>query len=83
MRPRKEITRLGSCLIGKAIRVPVLIVHADGDRDCPLEMSRAVFSKLSNAAYRRWVEIGEGTHSALMERNRWQLIGAVQMFLDE
>jgi dipeptidyl aminopeptidase/acylaminoacyl peptidase len=25
-----------------AIRVPVLIVHADGDRDCPLEMSRAV-----------------------------------------
>jgi pimeloyl-ACP methyl ester carboxylesterase len=65
------------------IHVPVLIVHADGDRDCPLEMSRAVFSKLTNAAYRRWVEIGEGTHSAFMERNRWQLIGAVQMFLDE
>ncbi|WP_374011127.1 alpha/beta hydrolase [Pseudomonas sp. MD195_PC81_125] len=65
------------------IRVPVLIVHADGDRDCPLEMSRTVFSKLTNAAYRRWVEIGEGTHSAFMERNRWQLIGAVQMFLDE
>ncbi|NWB31331.1 alpha/beta hydrolase [Pseudomonas gingeri] len=65
------------------IRVPVLIVHADGDRDCPLELSRAVFSKLTQAAYRRWVEIGEGTHSLFMERNRWQVFGAVQAFLDE
>jgi pimeloyl-ACP methyl ester carboxylesterase len=65
------------------IRVPVLIVHADGDRDCPLELSRAVFSKLTNATCRLWVEIGEGTHSVFMERNRWQVKGAVQGFLDE
>lgn len=65
------------------IRVPVLIVHADGDRDCPLELSRVVFSKLTHAAYRRWVEIGEGTHSVFMERNRWQVMAAVQGFLDE
>jgi pimeloyl-ACP methyl ester carboxylesterase len=65
------------------IKVPVLIVHADWDRDCPQEMSRAVFSKLVAASHRRWVEIGEGTHSVFMESNRWQVFAAVQAFLDE
>ena len=65
------------------IKVPVLIVHADWDQDCPLELSRAVFAQLTGAPYRRWVEIGEGTHSAFMEKNRWQIFGAVQAFLDE
>jgi pimeloyl-ACP methyl ester carboxylesterase len=65
------------------IKVPVLIVHADYDKDCPLDMSRTVFSKLTKAPYRRWVEIGGGTHSAFMETNRWQIFGAVQTFLDE
>jgi pimeloyl-ACP methyl ester carboxylesterase len=44
------------------VTVPVLIVHADLDRDCPIELSRAVFAELKSAPYRRWVEIGEGTH---------------------
>ena len=65
------------------ISVPVLIAHADWDADCPLDMSRAVFAKLTAAPYRRWVEIGEGTHSVFMEKNRWQIFGAVQAFLDE
>lgn len=65
------------------ITVPVLIVHADWDQDCPLELSRAVFAQLTGAPYRRWVEIGEGTHSAFMEKNRWQIFDAVQAFLDE
>ncbi|HWX02265.1 alpha/beta hydrolase [Collimonas sp.] len=65
------------------IRVPVLIVHADWDADCPLDMSCAVFTKLTAAPYRRWIEIGEGTHSAFMEKNRWQIFGSVQAFLDE
>jgi hypothetical protein len=50
------------------IMVPVLIVHADWDKDCPIEMSRAVFGQLMSAPYRRWVEIGEGTHSVFMEK---------------
>ena len=29
------------------------------------------------------VEIGEGTHTVLMEKNRMQLFQAVQQFLDE
>jgi pimeloyl-ACP methyl ester carboxylesterase len=65
------------------ITVPVLIVHAEWDRDCPLDMSRAVFGKLTSAPYRRWVEIGEGTHSVFLEKNRWQVFGAVDQFLAE
>jgi pimeloyl-ACP methyl ester carboxylesterase len=65
------------------ITVPVLIVHADGDRDCPIDMAQAVFGKLLSAPYRRWVEIGEGTHSVFMEKNRWQVFGAVDGFLAE
>jgi pimeloyl-ACP methyl ester carboxylesterase len=65
------------------IAVPVLIVHADGDRDCPIDMAQAVFGKLLSAPYRRWVEIGEGTHSVFLEKNRWQVFGAVDGFLAE
>ncbi|MGY3032754.1 pimeloyl-ACP methyl ester carboxylesterase [Bradyrhizobium sp. USDA 4354] len=65
------------------LAVPVLIVHAEWDRDCPMDMAQAVFSKLSAAPYRRWVEIGEGTHSVFMEKNRWQVFAAVDGFLGE
>jgi pimeloyl-ACP methyl ester carboxylesterase len=66
-----------------AIRAPVLIVHGDLDRDCPMEMSQAVFGKLTSAPYRRWVEIGDGTHSLFLEKNRWQVFSAVDAFLGE
>ena len=65
------------------ITSPVLIVHAEWDRDCPMDMAQAVFGKLSAAPYRRWVEIGEGTHSVFLERNRWQVFNAVDGFLEE
>lgn len=65
------------------ITVPVLLVHADWDQDLPLDMTKTYFSRLTGARYRRWVEIGEGTHSIIMEKNRMQLFGAVQAFLDE
>lgn len=65
------------------ITAPVLIVHAEWDQDAPLDMARAYFALLVNARYRRWVEIGEGTHSLLLETNRMQVFGAVQSFLEE
>jgi pimeloyl-ACP methyl ester carboxylesterase len=65
------------------ITVPVLLVHADWDHDLPIDMTKAYFSLLVNARYRRWVEIGEGTHSVVLEKNRMQLFEAVQHFLDE
>ena len=33
--------------------------------------------------YKRYVEIGEGTHTVIMEKNRMELFQAVQQFLDE
>jgi pimeloyl-ACP methyl ester carboxylesterase len=65
------------------IKVPVLLVHAEWDQDLPLDMCRTYFSLLTGAPYRRWVEVGEGTHSLFLERNRWQVFDAVSAFLAE
>lgn len=65
------------------IRVPTFLAHAEWDQDLPSYMLYAYFAKLVNAPYRRYVEIGEGTHTVIMEKNRMQLFQAVQQFLDE
>ncbi len=65
------------------VRVPTLLVKAEWDQDTPAYMSQAYFAKLVNAPYKRYLEIGEGTHTVMMERNRMQLFHAVQQFLDE
>ena len=65
------------------IRVPTLIVHAEWDQDTPTYMSTALFGLLKNAPVKRMVEIGEGTHTVIMEKNRMQLFREVQLFLDE
>jgi len=65
------------------IRVPTFLVHAEWDADLPSYMLHAYFSKLTNTPYKRYAEIGEGTHTIIMEKNRMQLFQAVQQFLDE
>ena len=65
------------------IRVPTFLAHAEWDADLPSYMLYAYFAKLTNAPYKRYVEIGEGTHTVIMEKNRMQLFEAVQQFLDE
>lgn len=65
------------------ITVPVLLVHAEWDLDVPLPVAQDYFTRLTGAPYRRWVEIGEGTHMVLMEKNRLQAFRAVGDFLDE
>jgi pimeloyl-ACP methyl ester carboxylesterase len=65
------------------IAVPILLVHAEWDADLPNYMLYAYFEKLVNAPYKRYVQIGEGTHTVIMEKNRMQLFRAVQQFLDE
>ncbi|MGF7029164.1 pimeloyl-ACP methyl ester carboxylesterase [Paenibacillus mucilaginosus] len=65
------------------ITVPVLLVHAEWDIDVPLELAQSFFTSLTGAVYRRWVEIGEGTHMVLLEKNRLQAFQAIQVFLDE
>jgi pimeloyl-ACP methyl ester carboxylesterase len=65
------------------IRVPVLLVHAEWDADTPAYMSQALFARLTGTPLKRYVVIGEGTHTVIMERNRMQLFREVQLFLDE
>jgi pimeloyl-ACP methyl ester carboxylesterase len=65
------------------IRAPVLMVMAEWDRDTPPYMSQAVFPRLVNAPWKRFVMIGEGTHTIVLEKNRQQLFDAVQAFLEE
>ena len=65
------------------IRVPVLLTHAEWDRDVPIESALRFFLSLTGAPYRRWVEIGEGTHMILLEKNRLQAFDAIRQFLAE
>ena len=65
------------------IRVPTFLAHAEWDADLPSYMLYAYFEKLTNVPYKRYVQIGEGTHTVIMEKNRMQLFQAVQQFLDE
>jgi pimeloyl-ACP methyl ester carboxylesterase len=65
------------------ITVPTFLVLAEWDRDTPPYMAQTLFPLLTNAPRKRLVIIGEGTHTVMMERNRFQLFGEVQMFLEE
>lgn len=65
------------------ISVPVLLVHAEWDGDVPIASAQDFFLSLKRAPYRRWVEIGEGTHMVLLEKNRLQAFDAVGQFLAE
>jgi pimeloyl-ACP methyl ester carboxylesterase len=65
------------------IRVPTLLVKAEWDQDTPAYMAQALFPLLKNAPVKRYVEIGEGTHTVIMEKNRMQLFREVQLFLEE
>lgn len=65
------------------ITAPTLIIHAEWDQDTPAYMSQALFPLLTNAATKRYIVIGEGTHTVIMEKNRMQLFRETQLFLDE
>ncbi|GAC1422497.1 MAG: alpha/beta fold hydrolase [Candidatus Velthaea sp.] len=65
------------------ITVPTLLVHAEWDQDLPTYMVEAYYKVLTNVPYKRYVQIGEGTHTIMMEKNRMQLFSEVQLFLDE
>jgi pimeloyl-ACP methyl ester carboxylesterase len=65
------------------ITVPTLLVHAEWDRDTPAYMAQTLFPLLVNAPGKRYVQLAEGTHTIVMEKNRMKLFEAVQAFLDE
>lgn len=65
------------------IKVPVLLIKAEWDQDTPAYMAQSLFTQLTGAPYKRYVEVGEGTHTLIMEKNRSHLFREVQLFLDE
>ena len=65
------------------IRVPVLLIKGEWDQDTPTYMAQNLFPLLTGAPYKRYIELGEGTHTILMEKNRMNLFREVQLFLDE
>ena len=64
------------------ITVPTLLVDAEWDHDAPPYMAQTLFPLLVNSPDKRYVELPEGTHTILMEKNRLKLFDAVQAFLD-
>ena len=65
------------------ITAPTLLVQGEWDSDTPPYMGQALFPLIANAPWKRYVEIGEGTHTIMMERNRRQLFYVVESFLTE
>jgi pimeloyl-ACP methyl ester carboxylesterase len=65
------------------IKVPVLLIKAQWDQDTPAYMAQTLLPLLTGAPYKRYVELGEGTHTIIMEKNRMNLFREVQLFLDE
>jgi pimeloyl-ACP methyl ester carboxylesterase len=65
-----------------AVKAPTLLVKAEWDADTPSYMAQTLFPLLVNVPRKQYVEIGEGTHSVMLERNRMQLFRAVQDFLE-
>lgn len=66
-----------------AITAPTLAVVGEWDAVTPPDGARALYEALANSRQRRFVEIEEGTHALLLEKNRMALFEAVQRFLDE
>ncbi|MEG9528416.1 MAG: alpha/beta hydrolase [Hyphomicrobiales bacterium] len=80
----KEFWQTGKPLYDPGeIRVPVLIIHAEWDADLPSYQAQEYFTKLTHAPYKRFVELGEGTHTVMMEKNRMQFLHEVGAFLTE
>ena len=80
---------LGGWLMGKRlydadqIRVPTMLIKGEWDVDTPAFMAQGLFANLKNAPYKSYLEIGEATHTVMLEKNRMQLFRPVQAFLDE
>jgi len=65
------------------IHVPVLLIKAEWDTVTPSDMAQSLFARLVHSPAKRYVELGEGTHTVDREKNRMMLFREVQCFLDE
>jgi pimeloyl-ACP methyl ester carboxylesterase len=65
------------------ITVPVLLIQGEWDADTPPSTARKLFSLLTSTPMKRYVLVGEGTHTLIMEHHRLELFRSVQEFLSE
>lgn len=65
------------------ITSPTLVIRGDWDVDLPLTMAQNYYANLTNVPYKRFVQVSEGTHTLLLEKNRMELFQHVQLFLDQ
>ncbi len=65
------------------ITVPTLLIHAEWDADLPSYQAQAYFKQLTNVPYKRLVELGEGTHTVMLEKNCMQFFREIMGFLSE
>ena len=68
----REYWGAGKALYDPAgIRVPTFLAHAEWDADTPSYMLHAYFAKLTNAPYKRYVEIGERSEERRVGKECW------------
>src|SRR5665647_2690118 len=65
------------------ITVPTLLLHAEWDADLLSYLAQGYFAQLKNTPYKRLIELSEGTHTVMMEKNRMQFFHELMGFLDE
>ena len=80
----REFWMNGKALYDPAkIIVPTLIVVGEWDNDTPPALAQTIFPLLVNSPGKRLVQLAEGTHHMMFEKNRLELFKTVQAFLDE
>ena len=67
---------------GKIV-VPTFPIHAEWDADLPSYQAHGLFVQVKNVPYKRFVELSEGTHTVMLEKNRMQFFRDIVGFLDE
>jgi len=55
----------------------------NGTRTFPSYLAHGYFAQLKNTPYKRLIELSEGTHTVMMEKNRMQFFRDLMGFLDE
>ncbi|GAA4338273.1 hypothetical protein GCM10023144_35070 [Pigmentiphaga soli] len=66
-----------------AIEARTLLILGEWDRDTPPYMAQEVFGRLANAAEKRLVILGGGTHMMMLERPRHRLFDETRLFLSQ
>ena len=76
---RQEFWRQGKPYYDpQRITAPTLIAVAEWDRATPIEGAQELFRQLPSGPGKRLVEVGEGTHLLMLEKNRIQLFEEIQ-----